>query len=85
MKSPPFLILAGLLLAAPACPRRALAVDTAASATAGDSLTEVTVTASRLDLLGTATTASQGSVTEQELYLRPAYRRSRHRYRQLRG
>jgi outer membrane receptor protein involved in Fe transport len=75
MKSPPVLILAGLLLAAPACPRLALAVDTAASsATAGDSLTEVTVTASRLDLLGTATTASQGSVTEQELELRPAYR-----------
>ncbi len=37
-------------------------------------LAEVTVTASRLDLLGTATTASQGSVTEQELDLRPTYR-----------
>ena len=32
------------------------------------------MTASRLDLLGNATTASQGSVTEQELDLRPAYR-----------
>ena len=37
-------------------------------------LSEVTVTASRLNLLGTATTASQGSVTEEELDLRPVYR-----------
>jgi hypothetical protein len=37
-------------------------------------LSEVTVTSSRLNLLGSATTASQGSVTEQELELRPAYR-----------
>jgi outer membrane cobalamin receptor len=43
------------------------------SVSSGD-LSEVTVTASRLNLLGTATTASQGSVTEQELDLRPAYR-----------
>ena len=42
-------------------------------ATSGD-LSEVTVTASRLNLLGTATTASQGSVTEEELALRPVYR-----------
>ena len=40
----------------------------------GEELQEVVVTASRLDMLGTATTASQGSVTEQELELRPAYR-----------
>jgi len=39
-----------------------------------ETLAEVTVTASRVDLLGSATTASQGSVTEQELDLRPAYR-----------
>ena len=45
-----------------------------AADTSSDTLTEVTVTASRLNLLGTATTASQGSVTEQELDLRPAYR-----------
>ena len=31
-------------------------------------------TASRLDLLGVAATASQGSVTEKELFLRPVYR-----------
>jgi len=35
---------------------------------------EVVVTTSRVNLLGTAATASQGSVTEQELDLRPAYR-----------
>jgi hypothetical protein len=35
---------------------------------------EVVVTASRLNLLGIATTASQGSVTEQEVQLRPIYR-----------
>src|SRR5579862_4302084 len=45
----------------------------AADATPGD-LSEVVITSSRLNLLGTATTASQGSVTEQELDLRPAYR-----------
>ncbi|HEY6457483.1 MAG TPA: Plug domain-containing protein [Steroidobacteraceae bacterium] len=45
-----------------------------AAETSSDTLTEVTVTASRLNLLGTAATASQGSVTEQELDLRPAYR-----------
>jgi len=37
-------------------------------------LSEVTVITSRLNLLGTASTASQGSVTEAELELRPAYR-----------
>jgi len=49
-----------------------------ASADTGESssevLSEVTVTASRLNLLGTAVTASQGSVTAEELDLRPAYR-----------
>src|SRR6201996_2450037 len=39
-----------------------------------DQLSEVTVTTSRLNLLGTANTASQGAVTEEELALRPAYR-----------
>src|SRR6202012_848524 len=37
-------------------------------------LSEVTVTASRANLLGTADTASQGSVTAEELDLRPDYR-----------
>ncbi len=39
-----------------------------------DNVQEVVVTASRADLLGTAVTASQGSVTQEELGLRPAYR-----------
>jgi len=37
-------------------------------------VSEVVVTASRLDLLGVASTASQGSVTQKELELRPVYR-----------
>jgi outer membrane receptor for ferrienterochelin and colicin len=44
------------------------------SSVASSGLAEVTVTASRLNLLGTADTASQGSVTQEELDLRPAYR-----------
>jgi outer membrane receptor protein involved in Fe transport len=35
---------------------------------------EIVVTASRLNLLGVAATASQGSVTQEELVLRPVYR-----------
>src|SRR5579862_7025124 len=64
MKSPVLsvLLLAGQAAAAPT------------SGSASDTVAEVTVTASRLNLLGTATTASQGSVTEQELDLRPVYR-----------
>jgi outer membrane receptor protein involved in Fe transport len=37
-------------------------------------VSEVVVTASRLDLLGVADTASQGAVTQKELELRPVYR-----------
>ena len=39
-----------------------------------DGLTEVTVTADRLSLLGKATTASEGIVVNEELALTPAYR-----------
>jgi hypothetical protein len=35
---------------------------------------DIVVTASRADLLGTATTASQGSITQKEVALRPIYR-----------
>ena len=35
---------------------------------------EVVVTGSRVNLLGVATTASQGSITQEELQLRPVYR-----------
>ncbi len=41
---------------------------------AADELTEVTVTARRLRLIGTATTASEGVVVNDELALLPAYR-----------
>ena len=37
-------------------------------------VSQVVVTASRLNLLGSAETASQGSITQQELDLRPAFR-----------
>jgi outer membrane cobalamin receptor len=45
----------------------------ASQATAGE-VSEVIVTASRRDLLGEAMTASQGSVTREEVVLRPIYR-----------
>ena len=48
--------------------------SSAPAETSSGNLSEVVVTTSRLNLLGTATTASQGSVTEQELDLRPTYR-----------
>ena len=41
---------------------------------AATTVSQVVVTASRVDLLGKAITASQGSVTKQELELRPIYR-----------
>ena len=46
--------------------------ETTDSATLPNS--EITVTASRLDLLGSAATASQGSITSKEVELRPIYR-----------
>jgi outer membrane cobalamin receptor len=46
----------------------------ASSISSGNDLSEVTVISSRVNLLGTASTASQGSVTAAELDLRPAYR-----------
>ena len=58
----------------PGASHTAWAATPANPAAGDDTLAEVTVTASRVDLLGSATTASQGSVTEQELDLRPAYR-----------
>jgi len=41
---------------------------------AAPQLSEVVVTASTLDLMGKATTSSEGAVTKQELLLRPVYR-----------
>jgi outer membrane receptor protein involved in Fe transport len=52
------------------------AATSAADAFGSDagSLQEITVTAKRLELLGTASTASEGVVDEQELQLAPQYR-----------
>lgn len=44
------------------------------AADAGTTLHEITVTAQRLELLGTASTASEGIVTDEEIQLLPAYR-----------
>jgi hypothetical protein len=44
------------------------------AAASGAALNEITVTAQHLDLLGTAATASEGIVTDEELQLLPAYR-----------
>lgn len=41
---------------------------------AGDTVAEVVVTASRVNLVGVAQTASQGSVTKKEVELRPIFR-----------
>ena len=40
----------------------------------GGSLTEITVTAARIDLIGEASTASEGMVGDQEIQLAPTYR-----------
>jgi len=48
--------------------------DAGAPSTSRTSLEEITVTAQRLELLGTAATASEGLVTDQELQLTPQYR-----------
>jgi outer membrane receptor protein involved in Fe transport len=44
------------------------------STTDAAALSEITITAKRLELLGTAQTASEGVVTDEELQLTPAYR-----------
>src|ERR1019366_7434280 len=59
----------GAVTAAPA--------ETSANSTTSDTgqtLQEITVTAERLELLGTAASASEGVVADQELQLTPAYR-----------
>jgi outer membrane receptor protein involved in Fe transport len=50
------------------------AADDASAPSTPAQVSEVVVTASRVDLLGAAATASQGSVTQEELTLRPVYR-----------
>jgi len=71
-------LLWGTLLAGVAC--SPVQADQAVGAGTNDTnfpssgLQEITVTAQRLELLGTAQTASEGIVTDQELQLLPAYR-----------
>jgi hypothetical protein len=52
---------------------QALATNAAAGSAPG-SLQEITVTAKRLELLGTAATASEGIIADEELQLAPQYR-----------
>jgi hypothetical protein len=63
--------MAFLLAVTPAAPALA---ETAPSSPPVDS--EIVVTASRVDLLGKANTASQGTITAKEIELRPVYRAS---------
>jgi outer membrane receptor protein involved in Fe transport len=50
------------------------ATNTTATGTGEPQLAEVTVTAQRVELLGIASTASEGVVTDEELQLAPTYR-----------
>jgi outer membrane cobalamin receptor len=59
---------------APADPAPSYGLLAAASTDASSELAEVTVTVGRLRLIGTATTASEGVVVNDELALLPAYR-----------
>ena len=59
----------------PAQADQALANDMDANSTApSGTLSEITVTAQRIDLIGKASTASEGVVADQELQLTPPYR-----------
>jgi len=65
--------------ASPAQANQAVAADMSSSAagttdSASSSLQVITVTAQRLELLGTASTASEGVIADQELQLTPQYR-----------
>jgi outer membrane cobalamin receptor len=51
-----------------------MAIAFSAATSAADSIDEIKVTAERLGLMGTSTTASQGIVVNDELALTPAYR-----------
>jgi hypothetical protein len=53
---------------------QALGTSTIDSTSESNALQEITVTSQRLELLGTAQTASEGIVTDQELQMLPAYR-----------
>src|SRR5665213_1364069 len=59
---------------AQAAPATANAAAPPANGQGSNAISEVVVTASRVNLLGRAETASQGSVTQKEVELRPIYR-----------
>ena len=72
---------AALALVSPAAAQAQAAAQTTAAKLAAAKaappaaeVSEVVVTASHLNLMGIATTASQGSITQEELQLRPVYR-----------
>jgi len=69
-------VLCGAVLGQPALADTALADAEATDAAAGSGtiLEEVTVSAERLELLGTASSASEGVVSTTEMQLAPAYR-----------
>jgi outer membrane cobalamin receptor len=69
-------LLGAVLLTVAAALRAPAWADDPAIAADGpaNTVSQVVVTASRVDLLGKAVTASQGSVTKQEIELRPVYR-----------
>ena len=65
---------AGLLTLATTLAGPARSADPASAGDVATTVGQVVVTASRVDLIGKAMTASQGSVTKQEIELRPIYR-----------
>jgi outer membrane receptor protein involved in Fe transport len=69
-------VLCGVAINLPALAGTALAVTEAADSTnsSSETLEEVTVTAERLELLGIASSASEGVVSDTEMQLTPAYR-----------
>jgi len=67
--------LAGTLLMGVACsPVQAEPAPANESSSTSSPLEEITVTAQRIELIGQATTASEGVVADQEIQLSPAYR-----------
>jgi len=65
---------ASLLALAAAVPNLSRADEATADSDAATPVSQVVVTASRVDLLGRAITASQGTVTKAEVELRPIFR-----------
>jgi outer membrane receptor protein involved in Fe transport len=70
--------IAGALLMGAACSSSraepSVSTDMSASEVLSSPLSEITVTARRIELIGKATTASEGVIADQEIQLAPAYR-----------